>query len=73
MEEKITAWDDFHKECKMTLKEFIECVKYGLFIDYDGYGVYATEKGYTDIIIRPSDVHNSRYKKEYPYICWFNR
>ena len=73
MEEKITPWDDFHKECKMTLKEFIKCVKGGLFIDYDGYGVYATKKGYTDIIIRPSDVLHNRHKVEYPYICWFNR
>lgn len=73
MEEKITAWDGFHKECKMTLKEFIKCVKYGLFTDYDGYGVYATKKGYTDIKIYPSDVMHDLHKVEYPYICWFNR
>ena len=73
MEEKITAWDNFHKNCKITLKEFIKAVKNGFFTDYDGYGVYATKKGYTDIIIRPSDVLHNRHKIEYPYICWFNK
>lgn len=73
MAEKITAWDDFHKECKMTLKEFVKCVKNGTFIDHDDYGVYATKKGYTYIIIRPSDVLHNLYKAEYPYICWFNK
>ena len=73
MENNITPWDDFHKECKMTLKEFIKGVKNGCFTDYDGYGVYATKKGYTGIIICPSDVLDNHYKAEYPYICWFNK
>ena len=35
----------------MTLKEFIKEVKYGGFTDYDGYGVYATKKGYNPNMI----------------------
>ena len=66
----VTPWDEFHEECKMTLDEFIEDVELGCFTDYDGYGVYATEEGYTDIYVHPSDKH---FKTEYPYICWFNK
>ena len=73
MEEEITAWNDFHISCKMNLKDFVKDVKDEVFRDWDGYGVYATEEGYTDIIIHPSDVLRNRYKKEYPYICWFNK
>ena len=44
----------------MTLKHFIECVKTGCFIDYDGYGKYATKRRMSDKIISPSDITGKR-------------
>ncbi|HOD62252.1 MAG TPA: hypothetical protein PKG96_09160, partial [Bacilli bacterium] len=43
---------------KMTLKEFIEDVDCGMFIDYDGHGYYATENEMTDIAVLPSMIIN---------------
>lgn len=40
----------------MTLKEFIEAVKSGCLIDYDGYGRYATATQMTNKSINPSDI-----------------
>jgi len=40
----------------MTLEQFIGSCKSGCFIDYDGYGYYATKDRMTNIVIRPSHV-----------------
>jgi len=39
-----------------TIEEFIKMVKEGCFIDYDGCGVYATDKEMSNITIYPSDI-----------------
>ncbi len=39
-----------------TIKEFIEMVETGCFIDYDGYGYYATATEISDEVIHPSDI-----------------
>lgn len=70
---KYEPWDKFHKSCKMDLKEFVEACKDGCFIDYDGYGVYADDYGYTSIYISPSDVTRGHYRKDFQYVCWFNK
>lgn len=58
---------------KMTLKKFVDCCKCGGFIDYDGFGYYATETQESSIKISPSDVTNNKYRKDFPYIIWYNR
>jgi len=46
----------------MTLEDFIEYCKHGSFIDYDGYGRYATDtqivkaEDWEDGMVRPSDI-----------------
>jgi len=57
----------------MTLKEFIESCKDGMFIDYDGVGHYATETEMTDIEVYPSDITNGDIQYEWTHVCWFNR
>ena len=56
----------------MTMKEFIKCCNNGLFVDYDGFGYYATSLGMTNIIIKPSDVHTDKLL-DYSHIVWFNK
>jgi hypothetical protein len=59
----------------MKLSKFIEHCKSGTFIDYDGFGYYATETEMTDILIMPSHVtgKRKRVRKDYDYVMWFNR
>lgn len=57
----------------MSLREFIENVKAGGFIDYDGYGNYIQGDKMTEIEIHPSDVKAGCVRKEFDRIIWFNR
>lgn len=57
----------------MTLKKFISCVKSGGFINYDGFGQYASKTQISDITILPSDIHADAYRKDFSHIVWFNR
>lgn len=57
----------------MTIERFIDCVKCGGFINYDGYGEYATETQTSNIIILPSDVIADEYRKDFSHVVWFNR
>lgn len=57
----------------MPLSEFIECVKNGGFIDYDGFGRYVKDGKETNIDIYPSDVKAKKIRTEFDTIIWFNR
>lgn len=56
----------------MTLDDFIENCAVGNFIDYDGFGYYATEDKMTDIRIYPSDTTEGVYRKDFPATCEWN-
>lgn len=57
----------------MSLANFIECVKDGEFIDYDGFGYYVRDGKESNIIIHPSDVKNGNIRKDFDTIIWYNR
>ena len=57
----------------MTLKEFIECVEDGGFIDYDGWGNYVRDGKESNIMIKPSDVKHNSVRTDFDTIIWFNR
>ena len=57
----------------MALSEFIECVKCGGFIDYDGSGNYVKDGKMSNITIYPSDVKHNMVRKDFDTIIWFNR
>lgn len=57
----------------MSLKDFIECVKEGGFIDYDGFGRYVKDGHETNIDIYLSDVKHKAIRTEFDTIIWFNR
>ena len=57
----------------MTLKEFIENVKSGCFVNYDGYGYYSDGKEMSDELVRPSDVRNGGVNDKWTHVVWFNR
>lgn len=59
----------------MPIEQFVESCKNGGFIDYDGYGNYATKTEMFDKIVYPSDVTKKNYKPkpEFTHVVWFNR
>jgi hypothetical protein len=57
----------------MKIEDFIEAVKAGAFIDYDGFGCYAMEDYTTDLIIKPSDVMIGTLNKNFTHVVWYNR
>ena len=57
----------------MSLEEFIDNVKGGGFINYDGFGIYVKDGQETGIEIYPSDVKNLCIREGFDTIIWFNR
>ncbi len=57
----------------MTLKDWLECVEEGGFIDYDGHGRYVRDGKESDIMIYPSDVRYDSIRDDFDTIIWFNR
>ena len=57
----------------MTIEEFINACKTGMFIDYDGSGRYATATEITTIDVYPSDVMKDKLDKRWTHVMWFNK
>jgi hypothetical protein len=57
----------------MSLDHFIECVKCGGFINYDGFGNYVRDDKESNIEIYPSDIKHGAVRKDFDTIIWFNR
>lgn len=81
-----TNWNEYTKEFRskekmpdygdlMPTEKWLECVKCGGFIDYDGHGALSNGTELSDIEIKPSDV--SALKLNIPtwatHVMWFNR
>jgi hypothetical protein len=58
-----------------TLEEFMENCRNGGFIDYDGFGNFATAKEMYNKEVYPSDVLKKNFKPqpEFTHVMWFNR
>lgn len=61
--------DDYH----MTLAEWLDDVKCGGYIDYDGHGDLATEDTKSNVIIQPSDAEDYDFPIWATHIVWYNR
>lgn len=55
------------------IEEFKKDCTTGFFTDDDGIGYYATESSKSDIKVIPSDMTEDLYRKDFPYVLWFNR
>lgn len=55
-----------------TLEEFIEYVKDGSFIPYDGVGHFHDGEQETKRSVWATDLSLLELKK-YPYVCWYNK
>ena len=57
----------------MELDDFVENVRHGNFIDYDGSGYYSTATEESNISIHPSEVSQGIYRKDFTHVKWYNR
>ena len=69
-------------DCLMTLEEWKDNVEWGGFIDYDGFGYFATATQESNIEVYPSDYWNGPMKEKQhawyqpdwaTHIVWYNR
>lgn len=56
-----------------SLEEFIEMRNDGDFIDYDGFGRYATDKEESDVEVMPSYIKDGFIRKDFSNVIWYNR
>lgn len=59
----------------MTVEEFKESVKHGVFIDYDGHGVWANAELESNSRVLPSDLQKPEFQPPHwaTHVVWFNR
>ena len=57
----------------MSLNDFIDSVKKGYFIDYDGHGYYVRDGKESNIMLHPSDVERGAVRKDFDTIIWYNK
>ena len=58
---------------KFVLEKFVDCCKYGGFINNDGYGYYATEDQESTIPAIPSEIVAGYVRKDFKYVVWYNK
>jgi len=61
----------------MTVAEFVDCVRQGVFIDYDGHGRYATatqvSRDQADVIY-PSELVRLKTRPSWcTHVMWYNK
>lgn len=56
-----------------TIEDFIDSVKSGMFVDFDGSGYYATKDKMTDIYANPSEIYRDKIDKRWTHVMWFNK
>lgn len=57
----------------LTLKDFVDNVNGGGFIDYDGFGYYCRDGMISNIEIYPTDIKHNMVRTDFDKIIWFNR
>jgi hypothetical protein len=57
----------------MSLKDFIENVNFGGFIDDDGSGSYVRDGKESNISIYPSDIMHGCVRKDFDSVAWYNK
>ena len=55
------------------LKEFINSVENGGFVDYDGHGYFSTASQQSNIYVSPSDIRKTEIPVWATHVSWFNR
>lgn len=65
--------DEFHKECRVPIKEFIEWCKLDAVTSYDGFGEYANENEVSNLHVSCWGIKNGLVRKDFTHVCWYNK
>ena len=57
----------------MKLKRWIAGVRWGTFVDSDGFGEYAMEDAKTSIRVHPRHVYTGNIDVTFTHIVWYDR
>jgi hypothetical protein len=82
MSNKKTKWDEILNKPRkipdygslMSVDKFVESVKEGYFIDWDGSGYYTNGEtySYADEAV-PSEIDEGKINKNFTHVIWFNK
>jgi len=56
-----------------TMEDFKADCESGGFINYDGFGYYATDKKQSNIKISPSHFKTNKVRSDFSHVMWYNR
>ena len=70
---KMRPFNELDRECLMTINEFKSNCRYGVFMDSDGVGYYATDKEVSNIEASPSTFVKGIIREDFTHICWYNK
>ena len=70
---KMRPFNELDRECLMTINEFKSNCRYGIFMDSDGVGYYATDKEVSNIETSPSAFVKGIIREDFTHICWYNK
>ena len=70
---KMRSFNELDRECLMTINEFKSNCRYGIFMDSDGVGYYATDKEVSNIEASPSAFVKGIIREDFTHICWYNK
>ena len=70
---KMRPFNELDRECLMTINEFKSNCRYGIFMDSDGVGYYATDKEVSNIEASPSAFVKGIIREDFTHICWYNK
>lgn len=82
-EEVQNEMDDWEKDCLMPMSEFMDYVKSGFFIPYDGIGSIHDGNDFitdgVDVSIfafigdKLKNMSVEEFTEKYPYVAWYNK
>ena len=70
---EMRPFNELDRECLMTINEFKSNCRYGVFMDTDGVGYYATDKEVSDIKASPNAFRYGIIREDFTHVCWYNK
>ena len=70
---EMRPFSDLDRTCLMTINEFKSNCRYGVFMDTDGVGYYATDKEVSNIEASPNAFRQGIIREDFTHVCWYNK
>lgn len=70
---KLKFMNKHDEECRMEISKFKSSCFFNAITCYDGTGLYATYDMVSDIPAVPAAFNAGHVRKDFKYVCWYNR